>query len=159
MEESKHELLLCIADRENTRRIAKKDVDNAKAFGIQGFATSLLDVADNLSRALDSVAKGALENNVPLKSLYEGVELTNKELHSILGKNEIVKSHPLGEKFNPLIHQALVEVNDPSKEAGTIAFVMKSGYSLKGRVIRPASVGVVKAAAKPETTTEENKQG
>jgi molecular chaperone GrpE len=153
LDESKQELLISFADRENTRRIAKKDVDSARSFGIQNFATSILDVADNLDRALESVAKEALENT-SLKSFYEGVELTRKELNKTFTKYEIVKSHPLGEKFNPNLHQAVVEVHDPSKEQGTIAFVMKSGYTLKDRLLRPATVGVVKVTPPPSNESK-----
>jgi len=155
---AKHELLLSIADQENTRRIAKRDVDNAKAFGIQNFATSLLDAADNLSRALDAVPKDVVSSNQHLKSLHEGVDMTNKEMKKIFAKYGLVEFNPVGQKFNPNIHQALVEVPDPTKENGIVSFVMKTGYMLKDRLIRPASVGVIKnqASAPPPPQDAEN---
>jgi len=158
LEETKKELLITLADAETTRRIAKKDVDLAKAFGIQSFATSLLDISDNLRLALESVSKETLANNPQAKALYDGVEMTEKLMLKTFSKFEIQKLHPLGEKFDPKHHQGLVEIQDPTKEPGTIAYVMKSGYKLKDRVLRPAAVGVVKAPAKPETKEEEKKE-
>eukprot|EP01111_Echinosteliopsis_oligospora_P010347 TRINITY_DN3200_c0_g1_i3.p1 TRINITY_DN3200_c0_g1~~TRINITY_DN3200_c0_g1_i3.p1 ORF type:complete len:109 (-),score=35.70 TRINITY_DN3200_c0_g1_i3:75-401(-) len=103
----------------------------------------MLDVPDNLYRALEHVPQGKLEGNPELKSFYEGVEMTNAQLSRIFEKFEIKRFTPLGEKFDPNKHQAVAEVPDPSKEAGTISYVMKSGYSLKDRVIRAANVAVV----------------
>lgn len=148
LEETKHELLISFADRETTRRIAKRDVESAKTRGIENFVVSLLDVPDNLYRALEHVSQAKLENNPDLKSFYEGVEMTNAQLTRIFEKFEVKRETPLGEKFDPNRHQAVAEVPDPSKEAGTISYVMKSGYSLKDRVIRAANVAVVASPPK-----------
>jgi len=129
---------------ENTRRIAKRDVTDAKVYGIQSFAKSMFEVGDNLSLALEAVPKDQIESNPALKSLFEGVEMTEKGFLKVLGEHGITRYSPLGEKFNPYHHQALFEVVDSTKETGTIANVLKDGYLLKDRVLRPASVGVYK---------------
>eukprot|EP01112_Ceratiomyxa_fruticulosa_P002959 TRINITY_DN1336_c0_g1_i1.p1 TRINITY_DN1336_c0_g1~~TRINITY_DN1336_c0_g1_i1.p1 ORF type:complete len:269 (+),score=71.09 TRINITY_DN1336_c0_g1_i1:152-958(+) len=133
-----------LAEMENTRRIAKKDVADAKVFGIQSFAKSLFEIGDNLSLALDAVPKDQLESNVALKLLYEGVQMTEKGYLKALSEHGVTRYSPLGEKFNPYHHQALYEIVDSTKETGTVANVMKDGYLLKDRVLRPASVGVYK---------------
>lgn len=154
LDEAKQEVLLAYADRQNSIRIAKDDVRKAKEYGIQKFATNLFDVNDVLERALDSIRPEALNNNPDLKNFYEGVQMTEKLLLKAYEQNDIKKFNPMGNKFDPNLHQALQEVMDPTKEAGTVCYVMKSGYQLKDRLLRAASVAVVKAdpnAPKKET--------
>ena len=109
----------------------------------------MLDIADNLQRALDAVPAEARAAADPgLKALIEGVELTERSLHNALEKNGVRKFDPAGEKFDPNVHQAMYEVPDPSVPAGTIAQVIQSGYMIGDRVLRPALVGVAKGGAK-----------
>ena len=134
---------------ENVRTIARRDMENSKQFAIQSFAKQLLDVADNLSRAIESVPKEALEkkeDNAYLATLVEGVQMTDVQLQKIFGANKIVKYAVPGDKFDPHLHDALLEYEDPEKEAGSVGQVLKTGYKLNDRVIRPAQVGTVKKA-------------
>jgi molecular chaperone GrpE len=140
-------LLRSLAEQENTRSIAKRDVQSGKDFAIKSFAKSLLDVSDNLSRALDAVPQQALEGEeaAVLKTLYEGIDMTDKGLTKAFLMNGLTKfAEQPGDVFNPEMHEALFEYPDPTKEAGTIGQVMKVGFMLNKRVLRPAEVGIVK---------------
>ncbi len=144
----KDQLLRSLAEQENIRRIAKKDVDNARAFAITSFAKSLLDTSDNLTRALDAVPeeyREDKENHAVLATLFEGIQMTDDGLTKAFAKNGLTKFGAVGDKFDPNMHEALFEYPDANMEAGTIGQVMKVGFSLKERVIRPAEVGVVKS--------------
>eukprot|EP00026_Physarum_polycephalum_P013094 Phypoly_transcript_13464.p1 GENE.Phypoly_transcript_13464~~Phypoly_transcript_13464.p1 ORF type:complete len:253 (+),score=55.72 Phypoly_transcript_13464:64-822(+) len=155
LEEAKKETLIALADRQTSQRIARDDVRKAKEYGIQKFATNLFDVNDILERALESVKPETLENNPDLKNFYEGVQMTEKLLLKAYEQNDIKRFHPLGQKFDPNLHQALQEVPDPSKEPGTVCYVMKAGYQLKDRLLRAASVAVVKADPNATKAAEE----
>ncbi|KAL7526009.1 hypothetical protein ACHAWF_001596 [Thalassiosira exigua] len=148
VKELKDNLLRSLAEQENTRRIARRDVSNAKSFAISSFAKSLLDTSDNLSRALDAVPEDLRhdhENHPVLANLYEGISMTDEGLTKAFVKTGLVKFGERGEKFDPNLHEALFEYPDPEGEAGNIGQVMKVGFMLNERVIRPAEVGVVKA--------------
>jgi molecular chaperone GrpE len=151
IDELKNKLVYSLAERENQRLRAKKDVDSAKSFGIQSFAKDLLGVADNLARCLAAVKKENLESNPQLKELWEGVSMTEIELAKSLKNNGVEKFEPVGLKFDPNTMNALTYFSDPSKEGGSVAVVMKTGYFLNGRLLRPADVGVVK----PESSSEQ----
>lgn len=145
----KDSLLRSLAEQENTRRIASRDVASAKQFAITSFAKSLLDTSDNLSRALDAVPEELRhdhENHPVLANLYEGISMTNEGLDKAFAKNGLKKFGVVGEKFDPNMHEALFEYPDPKGEAGCIGQVMKVGFMLNERVVRPAEVGVVKSA-------------
>ena len=129
-----------IAEQENTRRIARRDVQAAKDFASQGFAKSLLDVSDSLGYALEA-AKG---DDASLESLIEGVELTRGQLVKAFGAQGVEEFGAVGDAFDPGLHEALFEFPDPEKEAGTVGQVVKTGFTMKGRTIRAAQVGVVK---------------
>jgi len=139
----KNKLLYSNAERENIRRIAREDVAKEKDYGISSFAKQMLDVADNLARCLTSIPKDDLVDNKGLKILFEGVELTERELTKTFLKNGISKFEPLNEKFDPKKMNALMQSPVEGKEPGTVSQVFKSGYSLKERILRPADVGVV----------------
>jgi len=145
----KDNLLRSLAEAENTRRIAKRDVDQARSFAISSFAKSLLDTSDNLTRALDAVPEELRhdhEGNPVLANLYEGISMTDDGLTKAFAKNGLTKFGAPGEKFDPNVHEALFEYPDPAGEPGNIGQVMKVGFMLNKRVIRPAEVGVVKSA-------------
>ena len=149
VKELKDQLLRSLAEQENTRRIAQRDIESARQFAIKSFANSLLDVSDNLTRALESVpdeARADKEGNPVLATLYEGIELTNTGLTKAFESNGLVQYGIEGEQFDPNKHDALYEYADESKTPGTIGQVMKSGFMLNNRVLRPAKVGVVKKA-------------
>ena len=136
----KDQLLRAIAEQENTRRIARRDVQAAKDFASQGFAKSLLDVSDSLGYALEA-AKG---DDASLESLIEGVELTRGQLVKAFGAQGVEEFGAVGDAFDPGLHEALFEYPDEDKEAGTVGQVVKTGFTMKGRTIRAAQVGVVK---------------
>ena len=125
----------------------QRQVQDAKSFGIQGFCKDLLDVADVLERATTTVPAEALTDKNPhLKNLFEGLQMTEGQLQKVFRTHGLLKIDPLGEKFDPNYHEALFEQVVEGKEAGTVAVVTKIGYKLHERTIRPALVGVVKAA-------------
>lgn len=151
--ELKERALTSKAELESVRTRTQREADNTKKYAIQEFAKSLLDVADNLGRALmtipPNVRKELLtdqsEIGKQLKSLVEGLIMTERELMKVLKKFGVEKFEPVGQQFDPNSHLALFEVPDPSKEPGTVALVAKVGYMLHDRVLRPAEVGVVKS--------------
>eukprot|EP00949_MAST-11_sp_MAST-11-sp1_P003459 g3459.t1 len=133
-----------LAEMENVRRIAKRDVDQANTYSIQKFAKSLLDVADDLTRATENVKEEDVEASQPLQTFLEGVRMTENQLTNILSSNGINKFGEVGEKFDPSLHDAMYEFDDPEQEPGTIGNVIKIGYTFKDRILRPAQVGTVK---------------
>nr|XP_027064314.1 grpE protein homolog 1, mitochondrial-like isoform X2 [Coffea arabica] len=142
------------ADMQNSMDRTKRDAENLKKFAVQDFAKNLLDVADNLSRASLAVKDNFLKIDaskdavgaVPLlKTLLQGVEMTEKQLAEVFKKYGLQKYDPVDEEFDPHRHNAVFQVPDPSKPPNTVAVVLKAGYTLHDRVIRPAEVGVTRA--------------
>src|SRR5262249_8056142 len=140
----KDRLLRALADMENLRRRNEKEVADARLYGISSFARDMLGVADNMRRALDTVGSSDLLENADaeIKSLLEGIDLTERELLKVLDKHGVKKLEPQGAKFDPNLHQAMYEVPDPSVPAGTVVQVVQSGYTIGERVLRPAMVAV-----------------
>ena len=134
-----------LAEMENIRQRSRKQVEEAKLYGIQGFSKDILEVADVLQKATHSVPESALQDrdsNQHLIALYNGVKLTEAELQKVLQKNGVNQMNPLGQMFDPAFHEATFELE--GEKPGTIAHVATLGYTLHGRTIRPARVGVVK---------------
>merc|ERR1712156_983564 len=132
-----------LADFENIRNRMNKQVSDAKIFGIQGFCKDLLEVADVLNKAIESVPKEQLEQESQyLKDMHQGLQLTETQLLKVFSKHGLVQENPLGEKFDPNKHDALFQIPAPDKEPNTVLDVQKIGYILHGRTIRPAAVGV-----------------
>ena len=105
----------------------------------------LIDVSDNLARALEAVPETEKESNDSLKTLCEGIEMTKKALHTVMEQNGLVQYGAIGERFDHHFHHALYEFSDPRREAGTVGQIIKAGYMLNGeRVLRYAEVAVVK---------------
>lgn len=147
--ELRDKYLRAVAETENIRKRAERDVADARAYGIAAFARDVLAVADNLARAtesLDPEAQAAADGT--FKALLDGVELTRRELQKTLEKHGIRRLEPLGEKFDPNFHQAMFEIPTPEVPAGTVAQVMQPGYAIGERVLRPALVAVAKGGAK-----------
>jgi len=146
----KEKLLRTLADMENLRRRTEREVTDARTYAVANFARDVLDIADNLQRALDAVpaeAKAAADPG--LKALIEGVELTERSLLNTLEKNGVKKFDPTGERFDPNFQQAMYEVPDASVPAGTVVQVVQTGYKIGERILRPALVGVSKGGARP----------
>lgn len=147
--ESRDRMLRTLAEMENLRKRTQREVSDARVYGISNFARDVLDIADNLQRALDAVSAESRESADPgLKALIEGVELTERSLHNTLEKNGVKKLDPANEKFDPNFHQAMFEVPDASVPSGTVVQVVQAGYTIGERVLRPALVGVSKGGAK-----------
>lgn len=135
-----------LAESENVRIRMRKQVEDAKIYAIQGFCKDLLDVADVFGKAIESVPADAVKANADFKNLYDGVVMTEQQLQSIFRRHGLVAVNPVGDKFNPNEHHAMFEIEDNTKEPGTVSIVTKIGYKLHDRTIRPAMVGVVKAS-------------
>ncbi len=147
--EARDRTLRTLAEMENLRQRTRREVSDAKTYGISGFARDVLEIADNLQRALDAVPAEAKATADPgLTALMEGVELTERSLLNALEKNGVKKFDPSGEKFDPNFQQAMYEVPDPSVPQGTVVQVVQAGYMIGERVLRPALVGVAKGGAK-----------
>jgi molecular chaperone GrpE len=145
----KDKLLRTLADMENLRRRTDREVADSRTYGISNFARDIVAVADNMDRALGALDKGLRDNaDAATKALLDGVELTERELLKVLEKHGVKKFEPLGEKFDPNLHQAMFELPDPSKPAGTVAQVVQPGYMIGERVLRPAMVAVAKGGPK-----------
>jgi molecular chaperone GrpE len=143
----KDKLLRTLAEMENLRKRTEREVLDARAYGIAGFARDVLAVADNMHRALEAIGPDLREGADPkVKALIEGVELTERELMKILERNGVRKFSPQGEKFDPNFHQAMCEVPTSDQPPGHVAQVIQAGYMLGERVLRPALVAVSKAA-------------
>ncbi len=147
--EAQDRLLRALAEAENVRRRASRDVENASKRSIANFAREMVVVADNLSRALGAVDKDKVDGNEAMKALLEGVEMTAREMQNAFSRNGIKKVDPLGERFDPQLHEAMFEFEDPSKPAGSVGQVLEPGYTLHDQPLRPAKVGVTKGGEKP----------
>jgi molecular chaperone GrpE len=155
--DARDRMLRTLAEMENLRKRTSREVSDARTYGITGFARDVLDIADNLQRALDAVPAEARETADPgLKALIEGVELTERSLLNTLEKNGVKKFDPAGGKFDPNFQQAMYEVPDPSVPSGTVVQVMQAGYMIGERVLRPALVGVSKGGAKASPAAPAN---
>lgn len=153
--EARDKVLRTLAEMENLRTRTRREVTDAKTYGITGFARDVLDIADNLQRTLDAVSAEAKASADPgLKALIEGVELTERSLLNALEKHGVKKFDPQGEKFDPNFQQAMYEVPDPSVPSGTVVQVVQAGYMIGERVLRPALVGVSKGGAKAAPSPE-----
>ena len=149
IEELRDQRLRMAAEMENLRRRTARDVKDAKSYAISGFARDMLQVSDNLDRALAAVpeqAEGATDNG--LKTLIEGVELTGKSMLSALERHGVRKLDPKGQKFDPNFHQAMFEVPNKDVPNNTVIEVVQPGYVIADRMLRPAMVGVAKGGPK-----------
>ncbi|RXH00629.1 MULTISPECIES: nucleotide exchange factor GrpE [Bradyrhizobium] len=155
--EARDRMLRTLAEMENLRKRTTKEVADARLYGITGFARDVLDIADNLQRALDAVPAEARAAADPgLISLIEGVELTERSLLNALEKHGVKKFDPQGQKFDPNFQQAMFEVPDASVPSGTVVQVVQAGYTIGERVLRPALVGVAKGGAKAAAAANNN---
>jgi molecular chaperone GrpE len=138
----KDEVLRVQAEMQNLRRRTELDVEKAHKFGQEKLSAELLAVMDNLERALQVAVD---RENESVKSLLQGVELTLKSFSDCFRKFGIAQLDPLGEPFDPQVHQAMVMQENPNVDPDTVTAVMQKGYTLHGRVLRPAMVMVSKA--------------
>ncbi|MEM1187922.1 MAG: nucleotide exchange factor GrpE [Pseudomonadota bacterium] len=141
--QAKDAALRATAEAQNAKRRAEQDVEKARKYALERFCAELLPVVDNLERALEA----ATPDDEAVRPMAEGVELTLKSFMGALQKFQIEALDPAGEPFDPELHQAMSMVENPDAEPNTVLAVMQKGYTLNGRLVRPAMVMVSKAAA------------
>lgn len=141
--------LRALADAENTRRRAQREIMDSRKYAASGIVKELLNVSDNLHRALESVPPGLRERDDQVNNLVIGVEMVAKDLLSVFEKHGVKKIEPVGEPFNHEYHQAMYEVENSGQPGGTIVQLLQPGYVMHDRLLRPAMVAVAKG--KPET--------
>ena len=144
-ERAKDDLLRVQAEMQNLRRRTQQDIEKAHKYGQERFSVELLAVVDNLERSLEAASE---HEDEAVQAIYAGVDLTLKSFTDCFSKFHIEAVDPLGEPFDPQLHQAMTIQENPEVEPNTVIAVMQKGYTLHGRVIRPAMVIVSKG---PET--------
>lgn len=152
----KDQLLRTMAEMENLRRRTERDKEDIGKYAIASFARDLVAVADNLKRAEDAIPEDARAGDGPLKTLWEGVDLTRRELLGVFERHGIKRLDPKGEKFDHNFHQAVAQVETKDAEPGTVMDVFQAGYVIFNRLLKPAMVTVAKAPDtndKPAGTT------
>ncbi len=140
LEKLREQLLLTQAEMQNQRRRAERDVEKAHKFALEKFVADLLPVVDNLERAIASIDRDDSTND----SVLEGVELTLKSFLDVLQRFNVEQIDPRGEAFDPEQHQAMSMTEDADAKPNTVVDVFQKGYTLNGRLIRPAMVVVAK---------------
>ena len=150
-EDLRNQLLRAMADNENLRKRTDREVAAAKKYGPFSFVRDLLASIDNLEKAISLIPENKDEMDETLKNILIGVDMTGREVASVLERHGISKINPEGEKFDYNLHQAMFEVPTNEVEPGTVVQVVQLGYLLHDRLIRPAMVGVSKAV-EPETS-------
>ena len=149
-------LLRALAEAENVRRRAQRDKEDTAKYGIKNFAEGMLGVADNLGRALASIDVDARAKDSNLDNLFVGVEMVQKDLVSTFERYGVTPIKALGAKFDPMLHEAMFEIEDKATTVGTIAQVLEPGYVLHGRTLRAAKVGITKGGPKELPSTDAN---
>ena len=152
-----HEKLLrTMAEMENQRRRFEKEKKEAFEFGGFNFAAESLQLIDNIDRAIISFKNDeSIKNNKDLNKIIDGIEIVKKDLVSIFKKNGIEAIECINKKFDPHFHQAMLELEDNTKEAGTVVQEIQKGYMMKNRLLRPSLVGVTKK--REEKAEKDNK--
>ncbi len=140
-EAAKEQSLRSQAEAQNARRRAEQDVEKAHKFGLEKIVNDLLPVVDNLERALSTIDA----TNEAFTAIAEGIQLTHKSFIDSLARHQVVVVNPQGEPFDPNLHQAVSAVPNPDVEPNTVINVFQKGYTLHGRLVRPAMVVVAKA--------------
>ena len=145
----KDRLLRTLAEMENLRRRTEKEVKDARDYAVTAFARDLLSVSDNFGRALGAIpAELRASGEAGVKALIDGVEMTGRELLKSLERHGVKKIEPLGQRFDPNMHQAMFEIPNAEVVSGTVVQVLQDGFAIGDRVLRPALVGVSKGGPK-----------
>ncbi len=154
-DEFKDRLLRTLAEMENLRRRTEREVADARAYAVTNFARDMLNTADNIRRALESVpAEARASADGAFKALIEGIELTERDLAKTLERHGVKVVDPQGQRFDPNRHQAMFEVPNAEVPNGTVVQVVQTGYVIGDRTLRPALVGVSKGGPKPEANKD-----
>lgn len=153
----KEQLMRALAETDNVRKRAARDVEETNKYAIAGFARQLVSVIENLQRAHSSIPAELMAANEQVKTLAQGVEMTMGELLKVFERNGIKRIHPqVGEKFDHNVHQAMAQIEDANAEPGTVLQVFQAGYVIHDRLLQPALVNVAKRAeaASPQLDTK-----
>lgn len=154
-EELKDRALRLAAEMENLRRRTAREIVDARTYAVTNFARDMLNVSDNLRRAIEAVPEEAkASGDAGFKALIEGVDITERAMLTALERHGVKKLEPVGEKFDPNFHQAMFEIPNPDMVNGTVMQVVQAGYSIGDRVLRPAMVGVAKGGPKAAPVAE-----
>jgi molecular chaperone GrpE len=143
-------MLRALAETQNVRKRAQREIEDAGKYAVTRFARDMLSVADNLARALQALPAGRDQLDPSVRNTVIGVEATARELAAALERHGVAKVEALGKPFDPELHQAMMEVEDPSQPAGIVVQELVPGYTINGRLLRPAMVAVAKGG--PTTT-------
>lgn len=149
--EFKDKYLRAHAEMENLRRRTEREKEDISKYAVTKLARDLLGVGDNFQRALAAVPAGAADADPALKSLVDGVSMTEKEFQSVLDRHGVKRIDAAGQPFNPHLHQAVMEVPKPDVAAGTVVQVFQQGYVIEDRTLRPAMVAVAAGGPKSES--------
>jgi molecular chaperone GrpE len=142
--------LRLVAEMENLRRRTERDKSEFAKYAISEFARDMLNVGDNLRRALEALPKETVISDPAVTSLLEGVEVTERELLKVLERFQVKRFDPLGEPFNPHLHEAMTKVDVPNVPADTVIQTIHAGFMIGDRVLRPAAVIVAKGGGQVE---------
>ena len=154
-DEFKDRPLRTLAEMENLRRRTEREVADARTYAVTSFARDMLNAADNIRRALESVPEDARAGaEGAFKGLIEGIELTERDLAKTLERHGVKVVDPNGQRFDPNRHQAMFEVPNTEVPNGTVVQVVQTGYIIGDRTLRPALVGVSKGGPKPEANKD-----
>ena len=160
LKETEEKLLRSLAEIENQRRRFEKEIKDAFEFGSFNFAKESLAILDNLDRAKIAIQNDeVLKSNKDLDKFLKNLSIIEKDLISIFEKNRIIKIQAKGKKFDPNLHQAMMEIEDEKSDEGTVVQVIQSGYMMGERLLRPALVGVAKKKNSKNAEKEEKKEG
>ena len=152
-------LLRALAEMENVRRRADRDKEDTAKYAVANFAREMLGVADNLRRALDTIPADVRDKDETLKNLYVGVEMTERAMLGALDKFGVKRIDAMVQRFDHNLHEALFEIEDAAKPAGTVLQVLEAGYTIAGRLLRPAKVGISKGGPKAESRPDAKTEG
>ncbi|MGE0254826.1 MAG: nucleotide exchange factor GrpE [Alphaproteobacteria bacterium] len=145
----KDQLLRALADAENQRKRAERQIEDTRRYAVTNFARDLVEVADNLERALSAVPAEARAEDHPLAGLVSGIEAVGRGLQAVFERWKVHRIVPEGEAFDPNRHEAMFEIEVPGQPGGRVAQVMQAGYMIDDRLLRPARVAVTKGGAGP----------
>jgi molecular chaperone GrpE len=159
LEEINDRNLRLVAEMENLRRRTERDKSEFAKYAISEFARDVLTVGDNMRRAIDAAPREAVSSSPGLASLIEGLEMTERELIKVLERYQVKRFDPLGEPFNPHLHEAMTKVDVPNVPADTVIQTIHAGYMIGDRILRPAAVIVAKGGGVVEQPKSDSDAG
>jgi molecular chaperone GrpE len=150
---AKDQTLRALAEAENTRRRAEREMGDMAKYAVTGFAKDLVNVIENLQRAVEAIPAELKTEQPSVATLATGVEMTLNELLNVFERQGIKRIDPMGQKFDHNYHQAVAQIETPDAPAGTVVQVLQAGYTIHDRLLRPAMVGVSAGAPKQVDTS------